>query len=384
MSRPIRIFISAGEESGDRHGADLVASLKALRPDADIRGVGGKRMARGGCEILHDPTDIAVMWFVDVFKNLRTFVRLFERTARDLGRWKPDVLVPIDYPGFNLRLADRAKGMDVPVAYFVSPQVWAWLRGRVHRIAEVVDRMIVIFPFEEVFYEEAGVRATYVGHPVCDRLAGFRPDPELAARYGAGDPVVALLPGSRRSEVKRNLPLMLEAAGRIAGEADGAVRFASAFSRPGLASFAGETARGFSHAYAVHEGQVHDLMALSRMALVCAGSATVELAYLGIPMVVLYKVAFPSFLLSMLLNRAPHIAMVNLLAGARAVPEFLLWRPRAGLLAEAALPLLRDGPERRAQCEALAGVRTTLGEPGASNRAAKIVLETAEGGGRGG
>ncbi|MHC4777601.1 MAG: lipid-A-disaccharide synthase [Planctomycetota bacterium] len=379
MTRPLRIFVSAGEESGDRHGAELTRALKALEPSCEIRGVGGKRMAQAGCEIHHDPLGIAVMWFVDVFKNLRTFVRMFENTVRIMGNWKPDVLVPIDYPGFNLRLADRAKGMDIPVAYYISPQVWAWFPGRVHRIAEVVDKMIVIFPFETGFYEDAGVEASYVGHPLGDRFG----NPETAPRNEPDEQLVALLPGSRRSEVKRNLPVMLDAAARLTETRP--LKFASAFNRRGLAEIAEDLARDFPHPFSVitsegapggHDG-VTELMRSSRLALVCAGSATVELAYVGTPMVVLYKVALPSYLLYLLLNRSPHIAMVNLLAGKGAVPEFLQWRHQPERLVRAARPLLENREVREAQSSALARIRSSLGGPGASTRAAKLVLDLA-------
>ncbi|MHC5036999.1 MAG: lipid-A-disaccharide synthase [Planctomycetota bacterium] len=386
MARPLRIFVSAGEESGDRHGAELIARLLELHPSAEICGIGGKRMAAAGCRLVADPTDLAVMWFVDVFKNLRTFVRLFERSVRTIGKWKPDVVVPIDYPGFNLRLADRAKGLDIPVAYYISPQVWAWWPGRVYRIAEVVDKMIVIFPFERGFYQEVGVQAFFVGHPVSDRFRDFQIDPAVRTEIGLPENsrLVALLPGSRRSEVRRNLPLMLEAASRMVDGSRGRsspdpipVQFASAFNRPRLAALATDLASGFPHPYAVIQDKVHHLMAASHLALVCAGSATVELAYLGIPMVVLYKVPFPSYLLSLLLNRSPHIAMANLLAGKRVVPEFLTWRFQPQRIAEEALPLLEEGPERRSQMEAFSGIRQVLGGPGASLRAAEIVLDTA-------
>ncbi|MHC4598218.1 MAG: lipid-A-disaccharide synthase [Planctomycetota bacterium] len=380
MTRPLRIFISAGEESGDRHGAELVRALADLEPTAEIRGVGGKRMAEAGCDLHHDPTDLAVMWFLDVFRNLRTFVRLFESTVRELGAWKPDVLVPIDYPGFNLRLADRAKGMDVPVVYYISPQVWAWFPGRVHRIAEVVDRMVVIFPFEEPFYRDVGVTASYVGHPVVDHLASLAAPAPVPAQ---GAPLVALLPGSRRAEVRRNLPLMLAAASRLAENQP--LRFASAFHKRGLGELASTLARDFPHPYSVATdesdasatGAVQALMAASRLTLVGAGSATVELAALGVPMVVLYKVSLPAYLLYLLLNRAPHIAMVNLLAGRRAVPEFLLWRDLPDRVARAALPLLEAGPARDDHRAGLNEVRRRLGSPGASRRAAAIVLQEA-------
>lgn len=381
MNRPLTVFVSAGEESGDRHGAGLVRALKRRRPDARIVGVGGPRMAEAGAEILFDPTAMAVMWFADVFRNLRTFVRLFEGAVRALGRLRPDVLVPIDYPGFNLRLADRAQGLDIPVAYYVSPQVWAWWPARVHRIAEVVDRMMVIFPFEESFYRAAGVDARYVGHPVRERLAGPRPHPEPLARAGIGPgrEILALLPGSRRAEVRRNFPLMLEAARRVRRDRP-ALAVASAFSRPHLAEIARAIVAGAFPDCAVLDGDVHGLMAAARAALVCAGSATVELACLDVPMAVLYRVTPQARLLSALLNRSPHIAMVNLLAGRRLVPEFLLWRDRPELLAKAVAPLLEDGPAREAQRRGLAGVRDALGGPGASDRAAQIVLETALGG----
>ncbi|MCU0722907.1 MAG: lipid-A-disaccharide synthase [Planctomycetes bacterium] len=378
MIRPLRIFLSAGEESGDRIAADLAAAILRLEPEAELRGVGGRRMAAAGVSILRDPTEISVMWFVDVFRNLRTFVRMFDETVREVSRWRPDAVVPVDYPGFNVRLAERARGMEVPVVYYVAPQVWAWYRSRIHRVADAVDRMLVIFPFEEALFREAGVPVAYVGHPVSERFQGFAPDPAVRGRAGAapGEALVALLPGSRRSVVRRNLPLMLEAAARLSAAEKG-LKFACAFSKPRIAALASELARGSPVPLAVLDGSVHDLMASSRLALVSAGSATVELAALGTPMVVVYKVSLLSRLLSLLMNRSPHIAMVNLLAGRRAVPEFLLWRRLPGLVADAALPLLRDGPEREAQLAALAEVRAALGGPGASQRAAEEVLRHA-------
>jgi lipid-A-disaccharide synthase len=375
----LRFFISAGEASGDRHGADLIRAIRRIRPRAAFHGVGGVRMRDEGCHVVRDLTTMAVMWWVDVFRNLREFIRAFEGTVHAVSSLRPHLLVPIDYPGFNLRLADRAKQSGVPVMYFVSPQVWAWWRYRVHPIAERVDRMVVVLPFEREIYREVGLRTDYVGHPIVDRFEGFEADEGIfgALRLGEDGRLVGLLPGSRRKEIRANLPLMLRAARELVRR-DPRIRLAAAFPDGRLRAVGEEILGSAAGDVAVLEARAHDLMARADFCFVCAGSATLELAYFGTPMTVLYKITPPAWVLAKLLMAVRHIGLVNIVAGERIVPEFLMVRDRSMEMAEAAWELLQPTPQRERCIQALAEVRRLLGEPGAADRAARIAVEMAE------
>ncbi len=375
----LRFFISAGEKSGDRHAAAVIRGIRKLRPDAEFHGVGGPLMDGAGCRMIHDLTGMAVMWWADVFRNLREFIRVFEKTVHALSSLHPDLLIPVDYPGFNLRLADRARQCGVPVLYYISPQVWAWWKYRIHPIAERVDRMAVTLPFERDLYLDAGLPAEYVGHPVKDSLDGFRPDPSVLAPLGLspGRKLIGLLPGSRVREVRSNLPLIARAAAEL-GSAAGGAAFAAAFPDERLL----ETGKGIIDREIPEAlslvGKAHDLMARADFCFVGAGSATLELACFGTPMAVVYKIGPGQWVLAKLLMSAKHIALANIVAGRRVVPEFLTVRDRSSEMARAALPLLVEGAERDRCIRDLREVSRLLGPPGAADRVAAMAVEMAE------
>jgi lipid-A-disaccharide synthase len=379
VSRPLRIVISAGEASGDRLGAGLAKALRALRPDVVLSGMGGEEMAQAGVRIVQPASEVAVVGVVEVIRHLPAIRRAMARLERTIRDERPDLVVPIDFPDFNLRLAARARGAGVPVVYYVSPQVWAWRRGRVRTIRELVRRMLVLFPFETSFYEAAGVPATFVGHPAAAARARVA-RADLLPRIGLDpdSPVVALLPGSRVSEAGRLFPVLLEAARRL-GTTHPAAQFvvpkAQTIPDGYLESLA---SRAPLPSLSIREGAYPGLLDVADAGAVASGTATLDAALAGMPFVAVYRMQPLSFLVARALVEVDHIALPNLVAGARIVPELVqdACTPEAiaGVLRE-----LLDDPERAAAMRrGLAGIRERLAGEGAFRRAAEAVLEEAE------
>lgn len=370
MSDP-RIFISAGETSGDLHGAALAAAIRRRHPEAEFRGLGGPRLAAEGTRLWADLDRLAIVGFVEVVRHLPYFLRLRRRVVAEWSRWRPDVVVLIDYPGFNLRLARDAHARGIPVLYYIAPQVWAWHRSRAQTLAALTDAVAVVFPFEEAVLRAAGARARFVGHPLVERSSTW-PDAETARRQLGLDPdrpVLGLFPGSRRGEVRRLLAPFAEAARRLVREHAGLqvrVARASGLDRGLYLREPGLTA-------------VDDAVALLRAstaALVKSGTTTVEAALAGTPMVIAYRVNALTYAIARRVVRVPHIGMVNLLAGRRIVPEFIQGAVRPAALARALGPLLDVGSESRRQMRAeLEGIRRGLGDASASDRTADLVDE---------
>jgi lipid-A-disaccharide synthase len=366
--------------SGDLAGAGLARALRSLAPPDALRlsGNGGRAMAAAGVDVQEDLVRGAVMGFRRVVARLPSIVALLARIRRRLEEERPDVVVPIDYPGLHFRIAAMARELSIPVAWYVSPQIWAWASGRIDKIRRLVDRMLVILPFEAPYYAERGVDAVFVGHPAVDRLAAHRPDPSLDAVLRG--PLVGILPGSREQEIRAHLGVFLEAAARLAATQRG-LRFAI--------PYPGEDARAFERIRravarsaiapraAVLRGGAYDVMRRSRIALVASGTATLELAVLGVPMVILYRTGRLASRLGKRLLRTEHIGLANILAGKRAVPEFLTGAWPARDIAEAAARLLRDGDERERAIADLRVVRDSLGPPGSAARAAAEVARCA-------
>lgn len=370
-----RIYLCAGESSGDLHGAHLVTALRNADPDVICEGIGGPRMAQAGMRLHFDLASMAIMGFVEVLRRLWFIRNLFERTVGELRRDRPNCLVLIDYPGFNLRLAERAHAMQIPVVYYISPQVWAWKAGRIKTIARVVKKMLVILPFEETLYHNAGVDCTYVGHPLLDHLAAI----EFKGVF-AGTMIIGLMPGSREQEIRRILPVMIEIAEGVRArfpEARFVVPCVDADREDQIKELAGE----FPLEIAV--GGAYELLSAARFCLVASGTATVEAAVFGVPMIVLYRVAPVTYWLAKRLVRVEHIGMVNILAGRRIVPEFLQTDATVDQVLPAALDLIADGPIRETMKQELAKVKTSLGQAGASKRAAEAILRVAREGSHG-
>jgi lipid-A-disaccharide synthase len=374
-----KILIIAGEASGDLHGARLVERLLSRSPGLTIYGIGGDEMKRAGVRIACHASELAVVGLVEVVGRLRTILRAFRMVRRSLSEDRPDLVVLIDFPDFNLRVARQAARRGVPVVYYISPQIWAWRRSRIRQIAKYVNRMIVIFPFEEAMYREQGVPVTYAGHPLMDR---FEPDrleekrEEAYARYGLSPlyPVLGLFPGSRAGEVASLLPVMLGAA-RLLYRRFPRMQFLLA-QGPGLGDE--EYQRFLDGAdlplVCMRQG-IGPGAGVCDLALVASGTATLELALLGIPMIVVYRVSRLTFALGRLLVRVPMIAMVNLVAGKAVVPEMIQGDLTEENLYEACLPFFEHATYTMQVKKDLARVRELLGLPGASERAARVVCE---------
>lgn len=378
MSRPLTVMISAGEASGDRLGAGLARSLFRLRPDVRIVGMGGDEMESAGVRLVQHASEVAVVGFVEVIRHLPTIRRAMARLVAAMRHERPDVLVPIDFPDFNLRLAARAAVEAVPVVYYVSPQVWAWRRGRVRAMRKVLRRMLVLFPFESAFYEGEGVPATFVGHPAAaSRARAIRG--ELLPRLGVDprQPVVALLPGSRVGEAGRLFPLMLEAA-QVLRRTHPTAQFIV----PKAATIPDGFLEGLSasagiEGVAIHSGAYPGILEVADAGAVASGTATLDAALSGLPFVAVYRMQPLSYLIAKALVRVEHVAMPNLVAGKRIVPELVQAACTSEAIAREVGSFLDEPARADALRFGLSGVREQLCGDGAFDRAAAGVLAEA-------
>jgi len=371
-----RVLLIAGEISGDMHAARLVRAVRARAPDTEFFGIGGDALAAAGMEIMYHVRDMAVMGLTEVLRKYLWFRQVLNDMRRAALLHRPDLAILVDYPGFNLRFARQAKAQHVKILYYVCPQVWAWHRSRIGLMARVVDRLIAIFPFEPEVFAGTGLHVDFVGHPLVGEAAATarEPAPELAWR---GEPRVALLPGSRRHEVQRILPVMWAAARRIQErqpEAGFIIAAASEQIAGLLRNVLRESGPGPAH-WAIETGRTRHVLRQARAALVASGTATVEAALQRCPMVIAYRMAALTYWLGRRLVKVPHIGMVNLIARRRLCPEFIQHEATPENLADAVLPLLDEGPQRTAMLAGLDEVVGALGPAGAEERAAEIVLE---------
>lgn len=370
-----RILIVAGEASGDVHGARLVAALRRLAPQLSVEGMGGAQMRAAGVHLLADAGDTAVVGLTELWEKRRALRDALRRLRDHLATVRPALLICIDFPDFNLLLARTAHRLRIPVCYFISPQVWAWRRGRIRTIRRLVKKMLVLFPFEEAMYREAGVNVTFVGHPLLDALADVpRQDACRAALGLAGSaPVLGLLPGSRQAEMRRHLPLLLQAASLLtAARPDLEVLLGLTPSLDGRAVEAAVEASGVRAT--VIQGRTSEVIRAADLLLAVSGTVTLEAAILGTPMIITYRLGALSWLLARLLVRVRFIGLPNLVANEGIVPELIQFDATPERLATTAAAIL-DSPERQARMRAaLAEVRARLGTPGAAERAAREVL----------
>jgi len=370
-----RVCLVAGEASGDLQGALLARALRRSAPDILLEGVGGDAMAAAGVRLIHRCEDMAVTGLWEVASHLPRAVRILNGLARRLRRDPPDALIPIDYPDFNLRLAARAHAYGVPVIYYISPQVWAWRRGRIAALRRIVRRIIVIFPFEEEMYRRAGVPVSYVGHPLVDQVRPAIKREEMRAALGinSGQILIALLPGSRRSEIGRILPVLFETRRRLSAELR--LRWALALA-PGLRieDLPEEVGRADS-AIEILSGRTYDVLGACDLALTASGTATLECAILGVPMLVVYRLHPVTWQIARRIVHVPHVAMANLIAGDRIVPEFLQDEAEPRRLAAEVLRWVNDPDLRKRTSARLIEAAASLGPGGAPERAARIVLD---------
>lgn len=366
-----RLLVSCGEPSGDLYAADLVRHLRARMAEPPrIFGLGGDRLEAEGATLLAHVRELAVVGLWEVVSHLPRFRRVFRSLLTEVDRDLPDLAVLLDYPDFNLRLARALHARGVPVVYYVSPQVWAWRPRRLRAIRAHVAHMIVIFPFEAGVYAAAGVPATFVGHPLVDLVAPTHDRGAFLASRGLDParPMIALLPGSRRKEIAHNLPAMAGAVRLLAAERPD-LQFVAAVG-PSIDPAA--LAAGLPARVVLAQGNTHAVLAAASAAIVASGTATVEAALLGTPMVVVYRLSRLTYRLGRRFVKVPHVAMANLIAGKAIVPELIQDDFTPERVAAAVLPLL--GPPGDAMRAELAEVRRRLGDPGASARAADVVM----------
>jgi lipid-A-disaccharide synthase len=369
------VLVVATEASADLHAARVLEELRLLRPGLEAFGMGGPRLRAAGLDALRDAEEMSVMGIAEVLPKIPTILGILRELAAAAAARRPRVALLVDSPDFNLPLAKRLKRAGIPVVYYVSPSVWAWRRGRVKTIARVVDRMLCILPFEERFYEGTGVSARFVGHPLAERPA---PGPPSGYRAALGlapaRTTVALVPGSRRSELKRIFPGMLDAAERIRAR-----RPDAQFVVPVAPTLPEESLRPYLARHATLEvklapGRLGDAVGASDAALVKSGTSVLEAALMLRPMVVVYRLSWLTYLVGRLFVRLANFALVNLLAGRTLVPELLQRQASPERMADEVLTLLDDDAARAAQLRGLAEVRASLGEPGAPRRVAEELI----------
>jgi lipid-A-disaccharide synthase len=372
---PMRIFFSAGEPSGDLHGANLIRALRHRCPTLECAGFGGERMEAAGCRLLYPLCRLAVMWFWRVLLNVHVFLRVLFQANRFFRDQRPDAVVLIDFPGFNWWLARRAQAHGIPVFYFVPPQLWAWAGWRVRKMQRWVDHVLCNLPFEERWYQDRGVPACYIGHPYFDQLAGQKLDRDFVARQQQRPgPVISLLPGSRDQEVQRNLSTLIQAAERI-HRARPEVRFLVACYQPSQRRYVEEQLRASRLPIEVWDGKTAEIIHLAHACVAVSGSVGLELLYEGKPSVVVYRIRWLDLRVGRWFMTSPYISLVNLLAGKELFPEFLTDRCEAEAISEHILRWLNDPASWNEVRRELLALREWVAEPGACDRTARFLLD---------
>ena len=364
------IYFVAGEVSADNHGAALMRSLRVLDPELKFIGRGGPQMQQvAGAQFKNWIGDAAVLGLWEVLRKYGYFREQFRQTLNEIQESKPDAVVLIDYPGFNLRLARalRRQSQRHKTIYYISPQVWAWNRGRIKRMAHFIDLVLCIFPFETDLYAASGLSAVFVGHPMIERLKtqkiDNRRDPKL----------IGLFPGSRSREVRKIFPVMIEAARRLL-QLNPTLRFQVAAASEELAREMSEQLAD-RQAIEITVGQTATIMQRAFVGMVASGSATLEAAYFGMPFVLIYKVAWPTYVAARLVVNVDFLGMPNLLAAKEVVPEFIQHEAKPDAIVKAVRLLMEDSPARDRMISDFDGIINKLGGTGASERAAQAILE---------
>lgn len=368
----MKYYIIAGEASGDLHGSNLVASIRQRDPGAKIRAWGGEKMRRNGANVVKNYHDLAFMGFVEVLTNLGKILKNFNICKKDIEEFKPDALVLIDYPGFNLKIAKWAKKKGFKVFYYISPQVWAWKRRRVYTIKKVVDKMLCILPFEKKFYDNYDVDCQFVGHPLLDEIAKIESVDKnkfyKANRLSPKKELIALLPGSRKQEVTRMLNVMLDVVKMMPN-----YQFVIACAPSLPVSFYKQIIGEKSNVRLVIN-RTYQLLQLSSAAVVTSGTATLETALLDVPEVVCYKANKISYVIAKHLARVKYICLVNLIMDRLVVKELIQNDMTAGNIRDDLQSLLNSSKRQKKLLEDYEELKFTLGNTGASDRAAETII----------
>ena len=369
-----KILMVSGEPSGDLHASNLVKDLKKLDPNLEFFGMGGGLSKNAGVEIDYDITAMALVGLVEVLKNIITVGKVFRGLLKKVDSGPVDLAILVDYPGFNLRLARELKKRGIPVIYYISPQVWAWGADRVKIIKRCVEKILVFFKFEEELYKTYGVDAEFVGHPLLDIVKVTAPKEEILKKYSLDGKkrIVALLPGSRTVEVKALLPIMARAA-RIISKNVNDVQFIVS-KHPSLPLKLYENAIGDDNNIKMAKGNTYNVLNASDFAIVASGTATLETAIIGTPLIIVYRANLITYILYHMVKTTRFLGLVNVIANREVAPELLQYDATPEKIARRTVGILSDEKKMSAMCGDLKLVASTLGSPGASLRAAQAIL----------
>ncbi len=372
----LRILIVAGEASGDLHGSHLVQALKILRPEGRFFGVGGKNMRSEGVETFFDIERMGAVGAVEILSELPLFYKVYRTLSREISSGKYDAVILIDYPTLNLRLARLCKRANVPVFYFISPQIWAWRMGRIKQIRRTVNRMFVVLPFEEDLYRSAGVDAQFLGHPFADKVHPEMTQAEALKEFdlNSDQKVIGLLPGSRKNEIQSLLKIMLAAADKIQREL-GDCQFILPVANTIDPESIREQLKGNPLNIRLVTDKTYDVMNCCDFLIIASGSATLEAGILGCPMVIVYKLNAFTYFLARILIDTEMIGLVNIVAGEKVVPELIQGEVTPDKIAREAITHLKNQDQLQQVRTRLSKIRESLGEPGVMNRVAKSICQ---------
>jgi len=376
---PKKILIVAGEPSGDLHASNLVRDLKALDPGLEFFGMAGSLSKAAGVEVVFDISGLALVGAIEVLKNIFTVKKAYQAIIAKIEAARPDLAILVDYPGFNLRLARKLKKMSIPVAYYISPQVWAWGRDRVKIIRSCVKKILVFFKFEEELYRTCNIDAAFVGHPLLDSVKVTLPKEEILTKYNlaGAEAVVALLPGSRKSEVSALLPVMVSSAAVIKKKLRG-IKFVIV-KHPDLhINLYADALKNPKLDIRIVNGDAYNILSASDLAIAASGTVTLESAIIGTPVIITYKASLVTYMLYKIVSRIRFLGLVNIIADKEISPEFLQYNAAPKRIAVKAVEILTDGSLRKTMREELKNVASSLGSPGASKRAASAIISLLE------
>ena len=366
------VFVIAGEASGDNHGAKLVNAMRTMNNDLFFCGIGGDSLKKAGVRILFDASKLSVVGITEVFSKVPNIIRGMALVKKLLKSLRPDLLILIDFPDFNLHVAATAKKNNIPVLYYISPQIWAWRQGRAKKIAKLVDHMAVILPFEEDYYRNYSIPVTFVGHPLLDKDStqlDIR-----AIRNGENTTVIGILPGSRNGEIKKNLSVMLEAAGILSGRVKN-IRFVVSVAQSVEKTYVEQFVKQHHIDLEIDTQDVGNVLRRCDFVIAVSGTVTLEAAIYGVPMIIVYKVSMLSYLLGRWLIKVDSIGLANLIAGRNIVPELVQKDATADKIADMAFKMCSNPEWQKDIRKDLIGIKKMLGGPGASKRVADIAIK---------
>jgi lipid-A-disaccharide synthase len=370
------VMIVAGEASGDMHGASLVREMLKIDPALNFYGIGGSKLQQAGVKLFANASAMAVVGLTEVISKLGSILKIMAMLKRYLDKYRPDVVILIDYPDFNLNIVARAaKKRNIKIFYYISPQVWAWRKGRINQIKKLVDKMAVILPFEVDTYAKKGFLVNYVGHPLLDMVKANYPREESRKMFGLAQnkTTIGLLPGSRLSEVRKLMPEMLRAA-EILAQRIPDIQFVLPLADTLEEKIVAEIISRFSVKVNIIAGHTYDVISCADLAMVASGTATLETALLGVPMIIVYKISPFSYFIGKLVVSVKNIGLVNIIAGKTIVPELIQEDANGKRIATEALAILTNEERKQETIKELAAIRSKLGNPGAATRAAKLAL----------